>query len=69
MPHLTAQFNASGPIVDVLIGVSAPRRRLLSAHGIDPPPALRLSLILDTGAETTMLSEAISFAVFWLFAL
>lgn len=57
MPHLTAQFNASGPILDVSIGVSAPRRRLLSAHGIDAPPALRLSLILDTGAETTMLNE------------
>ena len=57
MPHLTAQFNASGPILDVMIGVSEPRRRLLLAHGLDVPPALRLSLILDTGAETTLLAE------------
>lgn len=57
MPHLTAQFNASGPILDVWIGVSSPRRRLLLAHGLDVPPALRLSQILDTGAETTMLNE------------
>jgi hypothetical protein len=57
VPHLTAQFNSSGPILDVLMAVSAPRRRLLSAHGLDAPPALRLSLILDTGAETTMLNE------------
>ncbi len=40
-----------------MIGVSEPRRRLLLAHGLDVPPALRLSLILDTGAETTLLAE------------
>jgi len=57
VPHLTAQFNASGPILDILIGVSDPRRRLLLANGIDVPPAQRLSLILDTGAETTMVNE------------
>ncbi len=57
MPHLIAQFNASGPIVDVLIGASEPRRRLLLAHRLEVPPVLRLSLILDTGAETTMLDE------------
>lgn len=57
MSHLTAQFNASGPIASVLVGVSEPRRRALEAHGLAVPPRLPLNLILDTGAETTMVNE------------
>ena len=57
MSHLKARFNKSGPIVEVWVGVSEPRKRLLKALGMSVPPALLLNLILDTGAETTMVDE------------
>lgn len=57
MPHLTGRYGASGAIIDVWVGVSAPRRRLLVSQNKEVPPATRLSLLIDTGADTTMVNE------------
>lgn len=57
MPHITAKFNNSGPIVEVFIGVSAPKRRALSVSGLPAPPRLALNFIIDTGADTSMIAD------------
>ncbi len=57
MPFITARYGASGPILDILIGVSQPRRVAMMALGQVPNPELRLPFIIDTGADTTMVNE------------
>lgn len=57
MPHITAQFNSSGPLIDVWLAVSAPRRRAMQAKGLVPAPALKLQFIIDTGADTSMVAD------------
>ena len=57
MPHIAATFNSSGPIIDVWLGVSAPKRRAMAALKQQPPPALKLQFIIDTGADTTMVAD------------
>lgn len=57
MPLVTGRYGASGPLLDILIGVSEPRRRAMAARGLIPNPDLRLTFIIDTGADTTMVNE------------
>ncbi len=57
MPHLAAQFNSSGPIIDVWLAVSAPKRRAMVAGGQQPAPAIKLQFIIDTGADTSMVAD------------
>lgn len=57
MPHITAQFNSSGPIIDVWLAASAPRQRALAAHGLKAEPAIKLQFIIDTGADTSMVAD------------
>lgn len=57
MPSARGVYGPSGPIVDVLIGASEPRRRAILASGLAPNPDLRLSFIIDTGADTTMVND------------
>lgn len=57
MPSITANYNSSGPIVEVRIGVSAPRRKALTAQGLEVPPTVKIPMIIDTGAETSLISE------------
>jgi len=57
VPFVTVRYDASGPILDVYIGVSEPRRRAMQARGFEVNPDLQLSFIIDTGADTTMINE------------
>lgn len=57
MPHLTARYNESGPIVDVWLGASAPRRKALQRQRLDAPEPMRLHFLIDTGADTSMVAE------------
>lgn len=57
MPHITGSYGSSGAIIDVEVGVCGPRRRLLLSMGLEVPPPVRLALLIDTGADTTMVSE------------
>lgn len=57
MPHIAARFNSSGPILDVWLAVSAPRRRVMVANGKHPASAMKLQFIIDTGADTSMVAD------------
>lgn len=57
MPHITASFNSSGPIVDVWLAASAPRQRAMAARGQQPAPSIKLQFIIDTGADTSMVAD------------
>jgi hypothetical protein len=63
MPHLTVQFGAAGPLLDVLISVSAPRQAALQqAAQAVPGPQIARALI-DTGASMTAVDPAITTAL------
>lgn len=53
MPHLTQQFSISGPIIDVLVGVSHPKRDALLAAGFPVPSPVPMRTLIDTGASST----------------
>lgn len=57
MPHITGSFNQSGPLIEVLVGVNAALERAMRRAGREPPPRLRLNLLVDTGCDSTMLAE------------
>lgn len=57
MPSVRGHYGASGPILDIHIGMSEPRRRALQSRSLAANPDLRLSFIIDTGADTTMVNE------------
>ena len=57
MSHLIGSYDASGPIIDVWIGVSEPRARALSAKHLPVPSSIRVPFLIDTGADTTMVNE------------
>jgi Aspartyl protease len=57
VPFITARYGASGPILDIFITVSEPRRVAMRALGITPSPEMRLAFIIDTGADSTMVNE------------
>lgn len=53
MPHLTVNFSPNGPLLDVLIGVSTPRREALTKAGQSVPAPIPARLLIDTGASHT----------------
>lgn len=57
MPRIGAQFKSSGPLIDVWLAVSAPKRRAINAGGQEPAPAIKLQFITDTGADTSMVAD------------
>jgi hypothetical protein len=59
MPHLTLQLGPAGPLLDVLISVSAPRQAALTQAG-QPVPAPQIArALVDTGASVTAVDSAI----------
>lgn len=57
MPSIRGTYGPRGPIVHVNIGVSTPREGLLRRQGKAIPEPIRVELLIDTGADTTALSE------------
>lgn len=55
---LNAQRN--GLLVDVNVGLSAARRAALYKQGVSCPPAIQTTLIIDTGADSTMIDEGLA---------
>ena len=53
MPHLTLQVSPQGrgPLIDVQIGVSAPRRLALTAAKQPVPAPIIVRALIDTGAS------------------
>lgn len=59
MPHLTLQLGPSGPLLDVVIGVSAPRQKALQQAGQVVPPGQAARALIDTGASVTAVDPAV----------
>jgi hypothetical protein len=50
---LTAPLTEEGPVVDVLVDVTGPRRAQLSKHNFPVPERVRVRVLLDTGSAVT----------------
>ena len=59
MPVIELPVLRTGVHVEVEIWLSAPRREMLFRKSKVPPPAVRATLVLDTGADTTMINDRI----------
>ena len=58
MPHVTLPISASGPVVDLVIGVSLPRARALRAAKQPIPSPVKIQGLIDTGASGTCVDPA-----------
>ena len=59
MPHSTLHIDQKGPILSVLIGISAHRREALKKLGHNIPPVVSANMLIDTGASMTCVDENI----------
>ena len=59
MPHLTQQISIGGPVVEVVIGVSLPRRKVLEAQKIKVPLPIQIRALVDTGASCTCIDPSV----------
>lgn len=57
MHTIELPVNRNGLLVEVKVGLSAPRRALMWQRGLVQPPAVAATFIIDTGADTTMVDE------------
>lgn len=53
MPSINGVLGPTGPMLTMLIGVSAPRAGALEAAGLVPPPFVTGTFLVDTGASGT----------------
>lgn len=53
MPSVNLQILPLGPVLDVHIGISAPRRIAMEQAKIEPPKPAICRLLIDTGASCT----------------
>ncbi len=59
MPHFTLQLTAGGPVVDIVVGVSAARHQALTQAGQPVPPVILIRALVDTGASSTCLEPSV----------
>lgn len=60
MPSVNLQILPQfGPVIDVHVGVSAPRRKALEAAGLTVPAPVTCRLLIDTGASSTCVDPSI----------
>ena len=55
MPHFTLNLTAEGPLINLFVGVSAPRMRALQEANLPVPQGVILRCLIDTGASGTCL--------------
>ncbi len=53
MPILNGQIVRAGAIIDVFVGVSRKRERLLQKHGFPIPQPIGVRALIDTGADVS----------------
>src|SRR5262245_8154747 len=58
MPSLTKALSPSGPIVQIAIVVSKPRRKAMQAAGQTIPSPVFVDVLVDTGASGTCIDPA-----------
>lgn len=59
LPQLCLKITPSGPIIDVVIGVSAPRSTALQKAGQPVPSGITARLLIDTGASHTVIDPTV----------
>ena len=59
MSHFSNSIGPNGPILNVLVAPSAPRRIALEEAGKVIPPPVAARLLIDTGASLTSIDESI----------
>jgi hypothetical protein len=59
VPHLTLPISSGGPLIDIFVGISAPRREALIAAGIAVSHPLAVRALIDTGASCSSIDSAI----------
>lgn len=63
MPHFLLSHATGGPIIDVVITVSAPRYQVLQAAGLHIPAPQPCKALVDTGASHTTIDPVITQAL------
>lgn len=59
MPHLSGQITPWGPLINVVVVVSAPRAAALTAAGQPFPTPAVARLVVDTGASLTAIDATV----------
>lgn len=59
MPFVTLPLSAAGPMMDVLVAVSAPLHHALQKAGKPVPPPQQARALIDTGASCTCIDPSI----------
>ena len=59
MPHSAFPITPQGPLIQMLVGVSGPRKQALLAAGQAVPAAIAAHLLVDTGASGTSIDKSI----------
>jgi Aspartyl protease len=56
---LTLPILASGALIEVHVGLSDARRRVLQRQKLQVPPPIKTTLLIDTGASMTLFDESL----------
>jgi hypothetical protein len=59
VPHLTLPVSPGGPLIDIFVGVSAPRQAALQKANQPVPPAVTARFLIDTGASHTVIDPTV----------
>src|ERR1700722_18582662 len=59
MPHLSLRISPRGPLLQVNVGVSAPRAQALRSAGQPVPQPIPITGLVDTGASCTSIDTTI----------
>ena len=59
MPSVNLQIISLGPVIDVHIGVSSPRRLAMEHAKLEIPKPVKCRLLIDTGASGTCVDSSI----------
>lgn len=59
MPSVNLTLSPQGPIIDLIVGVSAPRESALRAENQPVSSPIPCRLLIDTGASSTCVDSAI----------
>ena len=59
MPSITTSIQSLGPIVQLVVAVSAPRRQALQTAGRQVPQIVLVNGLIDTGASSTVVDLSV----------
>lgn len=59
MPSLTLSITSAGPVIEVHVGVSAPRRAALLAASREVPPPVMATFLIDSGASMSLVDTSL----------